>query len=60
MKVTFSEDQKKRARNTVRGLNEHHAEIGEMMRICIPKLQEHAEFLKEKNDEYRAYKPTWK
>lgn len=59
LKVTFSEDEKKRARNTLRGLEEHHAEIGEMMRICIPKLMENKEFLDAKNKEYRAYKPTW-
>lgn len=59
MKVTFSEEQKKRARNTIPGLYEHHNEIGEMMRICIPLLQEKKEFLDAKKKEYAAYKPQW-
>ena len=59
MKVTFPPEQIKRARNTIPGLYEHHNEIGEMMRICIPLLQEKKEFLDEKRKEYAAYKPTW-
>ena len=60
LKITFPHDELKRARNTLVGLGEHHAEIGEMMRICIPLLQEHKDFLAEKKKEYMAYKPTWK
>ena len=59
LKITFSDEEKKRARNTVTGLYEHHNEIGEMMRICIPLLQEKKEFLAEKGREYRAYQPKW-
>ncbi len=57
--VTFSEEEKKRARNTLTGLNEHHAEIGEMMKICIPIIMSNQEFLAEKKKELAAYKPTW-
>ena len=60
MKIVFPEEQVKRARNTIVGLNEHHSEIGEMMRICIPILMEKKEFLDGKKKEYAAYKPTWK
>ena len=60
MKIIFPESEVKRARNTIIGLNEHHAEIGEMMRICIPILMEKKEFLSEKKKEYMAYKPVWK
>ena len=59
LKVNFPKEQEKRARNTLAGLNEHHAEIGEMMRICIPILQEKKEFLAEKKKEYMAYQPKW-
>lgn len=58
-KVVFPPEQIKRARNTLIGVGEHHAEIGEMMRICIPLLMEKKEFLDEKKKEYAAYKPTW-
>lgn len=57
--VNFTEEEKKRARNTIPGLYEHHNEIAEMMRVCIPKLTEHKEFLAEKKKEYAAYKPVW-
>ena len=60
VKVNFPPEQLKRARYTVPGLYEHHNEIGEMMRICIPLLQEKKEFLDEKKKEYMAYKPKWK
>jgi hypothetical protein len=59
LKVHFPKEQEKRARNTLAGLEEHHAEIGEMMRICIPILQEKKEFLDAKKKEYMAYKPKW-
>ena len=59
LKVDFPPEQIKRARNTINGLNEHHAEIGEMMRICIPKIMENKEFLEEKKKEYAAYMPQW-
>ena len=60
MKIVFPVEEVKRARNTIIGLNEHHAEIGEMMRICIPILMEKKDFLNEKKKEYMAYKPVWK
>lgn len=59
LKVCFPEEEKKRARYTIPGLYEHHNEIGEMMRVCIPKLTEHKEFLDQKKKEYAAYKPVW-
>ena len=60
LKIVFPPEEVKRARNTLVGLNEHHAEIAEMMRICIPILMEKKEFLDEKKKEFAAYKPTWK
>ncbi len=59
MKVTFPDSEKKRARNTVAGLYEHHNEIATMMSICIPKLMENKEFLDQKKAEYKAYAPVW-
>jgi hypothetical protein len=60
LKVTFSPEEIARARNTVVGLNEHHAEIAEMMRICIPIIMEKKDFLDAKKKEIAAYKPVWK
>ena len=60
IKIVFPKEEAARARNTLRGLEEHHAEIGEMMRICIPILMEKKDFLDEKKKEYAAYKPVWK
>ena len=60
MDISFTEKEIKRARNTMIGLGEHHAEIGEMMRICIPLMMEKKDFLDEKRKEYAAYKPMWK
>ena len=60
MKIVFPPAEIKRARNTIIGLSEHHSEIGEMMRICIPLLTEKKEFLDGKKKEYAAYKPVWK
>jgi Zn-finger nucleic acid-binding protein len=60
LKVTFSPEEIARARNTLVGLNEHHAEIGEMMKICIPIIMEKKDFLDAKKKEIAAYKPVWK
>lgn len=59
MKITFPVEEQKRARNTIAGLYEHHNEIAEMMRICIPKIMENQEFLETKKKEYAAYQPKW-
>jgi multimeric flavodoxin WrbA len=58
--VYFPPEEVARARYTITGLNEHHAEIGEMMRICIPIIMEKKDFLDEKKKEFAAYKPVWK
>jgi len=58
-KIEFPATELTRARNTIVGLNEHHAEIGEMMKICIPLIMENKDFLEEKKKEVAAYKPTW-
>ncbi len=36
--VSWSEEQLRRARNTLRGVYEHYDEIQNMIRICVPKL----------------------
>ena len=43
--VTFSDEEKKRARNTIPGIYEHHYEIKNMIDVCVPKLQANKEFL---------------
>lgn len=38
VRVTFSEEEKARARNTNVGIYEHYNEIKEMIEVCVPKL----------------------
>lgn len=59
VKVDFAPEQIRRARYTLVGLQEHHDEIGQMMVICMPKLEANKELLETKRKEYAAYKPTW-
>ena len=47
--VTWSEEQKNRARNTPNGIYEHYNEIQNMIKICVPKLTdpENAAYIKD-------------
>ena len=53
MNVTFSEEEQKRARNTLPGIYEHHYEIKNMIKVCVPKLMANKDMLDEKMKKYR-------
>lgn len=53
--VTFSEEEKNRARWTVNGLYEHYHEIQGMMDVCIPKLTEHRDTLPKMLERYKNF-----
>lgn len=59
IKVTFSDEQKARARNTLAGLYEHHYELKDMMDIIIPTLQTRGEEINEKMKPYKEFKSTY-
>jgi len=56
--VTFSEDEKKRARNTYNGLLEHYVELKEMMNVIIPKLEKDKVFIDEEMEKYKTFQST--
>lgn len=58
VKVSFSEDEKKRARNTIRGIYEHHYEIKNMIDVCVPKLIANKEFIDAEKKKYREFDKT--
>lgn len=51
--VTFSDEEKKRARNTIPGIYEHYNEIQNMIKVCVPKLTANKEKL---DEEMKLYK----
>jgi len=55
LNVTFSEDEKKRARNTYNGLLEHYVELKEMMNVIIPKLEKDKVFIDEEMEKYKTF-----
>lgn len=53
LSVTFSDEEQKRARSTIPGIYEHHDEIQNMITVCVPKLQENQEMLRQKMKKYK-------
>ena len=59
VKVTFSDEQKARARGTLKGLYEHYYELKDMMKIVIPTLQNRADEINEKMKPIKEFKSTY-
>lgn len=55
IEVKFSEEQINRARWTINGLYEHYHEIQGMIKICVPKLQEHKDTLPKMLKKYEKF-----
>ncbi|WMJ90117.1 flavodoxin family protein [Anaerocolumna sp. MB42-C2] len=53
--VTFSEEQKNRARSTMNGLYEHYYEIQGMKEVCIPKLMANKDTLPKMLEKYEKF-----
>lgn len=51
--IEFSEQEQKRARNTIPGIYEHYNEIQNMIKVCVPKLIANKERL---DQEMKTYK----
>ncbi len=56
--VSFSEEEQKRARNTLPGIYEHYDEIQNMIKVCVPKLMENKEFLETEKKKYVNFEET--
>lgn len=56
--VVFTEEEKERARNTSIGIYEHYNEIQNMIKVCVPKLQENAEKLPAMMKKYQNFSET--
>lgn len=56
--VTFSEEEKNRARNTNIGIYEHYNEIQNMIKVCVPKLMENKEELPKMMEKYKNFDET--
>jgi len=59
LNVTFTETQKKRARNTYNGLLEHYVELKEMMDVIIPKMDKNKDFIDEEMKKYKTFQSTY-
>ena len=55
VKVTFSEEEKNRARNTTTGIYEHYNEIQKMIEICVPKLTQNDALIKKEMERYKNF-----
>lgn len=55
LKISFSEEQKNRARCTMNGLYEHYNEIQGMIKVCVPKLMEHKDTLPKMLEKYEKF-----
>lgn len=60
VKVTFSDVEKKRARNTIDGLYEHHYELKEMMTYIMKNLEIHKDDMGDLLKPYFDYSPDYK
>lgn len=58
LKVTFSEQEKARARNTTIGIYEHYYEIQGMIAVCVPKLVANKEELPKMMAKYKNFEQT--
>ncbi len=54
VRIEFSEEEQKRARNTIPGIYEHYNEIQNMIKVCVPKLMANKEKLEEEMKVYKA------
>ena len=59
VKVTFSDYEKSRARNTLVGLQEHYVELREMMGVLLPKLEKNKERLPKLLEKYETFESTY-
>lgn len=59
IKVTFSEEQIARSRNTIKGLYEHHDELHDMMNVIIPTLQTRGDEIAEKMKPIKAFESDY-
>lgn len=59
VRVSFSEQEQKRARNTLAGLYEHYHELKDMMAVIIPKLQENKDTLPKLLEPYTNFVSTY-
>lgn len=55
VKVVFSEKEQARARNTNIGIYEHYDEIQAMIPVCVPKLQQNAEYIEKEMEKYKNF-----
>lgn len=57
VKVTWSEKEIARARNTMPGIYEHYDEIQNMIKICVPKLTnpDNQKLIQSEMDKYKAF-----
>ncbi len=57
VRVTWSEQEKNRARNTITGIYEHYNEIQNMIKICVPKLTnpDNDALIKKEMERYRNF-----
>lgn len=55
VKVEFSDEEKKRARNTTAGVYEHYNEIQNMITVCVPKMIAHKDSLPKMMEKYKNF-----
>ncbi len=57
--VSFSKEQRERARGTMNGLWEHHYELRGMMDVILPKLEKYKEELPKLLEPFRKFEDTY-
>lgn len=58
VKVTFSDEEIARARNTNIGIYEHYDEIQNMIKVCVPKLVANKDALPKMMEKYKDFEKT--
>lgn len=53
--VEWPKEQIARARNTLIGIYEHHDEIQNMIKVCVPKLMENKDYIAEQMERYKYF-----
>ena len=53
--VEWPKEQIARARNTLIGIYEHHDEIQNMIKVCVPKLVENKEYITAELEKYKNF-----
>lgn len=59
VKISFTEEEKARARNTIPGIYEHYNEIQNMITVCVPKLVANKETLPKMMEKYKTFENDW-